>query len=189
VRLRLGIVLGTDGGMLGNLLTPFALGLGGPLGSGEQWMSWIERDDLVRLIAHVIADPRYTGAVNATAPAPVRNAAFAAELARALHRPARLRMPAVLLHRLAGGLADELLLGGQRVLPDKADAHGFKFRHETLPSALAAMLGAARLKEPEAPPAVQRAERVPRSSSLQIGRGMPAIARAMAVFLTRPLRS
>jgi uncharacterized protein len=184
VRLRLGLVLGTEGGMLGNLLTPFEFGLGGRFGSGEQWMSWIERDDLVRLIAHVIADSRYTGAVNATAPTPVRNVAFVAELARALRRPALLRLPAFLLHRLAGDLADELLLGGQRVLPDKADAHGFEFRHATLPSALAAMLGTGGGREVEAAPAVSRGMR----PAAEIGRSVPAVARAMAVFLTRPLR-
>jgi uncharacterized protein len=147
VRLRIGLVLGTEGGMLGNMLAPFELGLGGPFGSGAQWMSWIERDDLVRLIAHVIANPKYVGAVNATAPVPVTNATFARELGRALRRPALLRMPAFLLHRLGGDLADELLLTGQRVLPDKADAHGFKFRHETLPGALAAMLGGGPARE------------------------------------------
>ena len=98
VRLRIGLVLGTEGGMLGNMLAPFELGLGGPMGTGRQWMSWIERDDLIRLIAHVIASPKYVGAVNATAPAPVTNADFARELGRALRRPALLRMPAFLLH-------------------------------------------------------------------------------------------
>jgi uncharacterized protein (TIGR01777 family) len=141
VRLRIGLVLGTEAGVLSNLLTPFEFGLGGPMGSGRQWMSWIERDDLVRLVSHIIATRKLTGAVNATAPVPVRNAEFARELAHALHRPALFRVPAFLLHHLAGDLADELLLGGQRVLPDKADASGFKFRHETLPSALAAVLG------------------------------------------------
>ena len=144
VRLRLGLVLAADGGMLGRLLVPFECGFGGAFGRGEQWMSWIERDDLVRLMAHIIADPRYTGAVNATAPAPVRNSAFTHELARVLHRPAWLRVPAGLLRLIAGDLAKELLLGGQRVLPDKADVNGFKFRHDTLQSALAATLG----KEP-----------------------------------------
>jgi uncharacterized protein len=147
VRLRIGLVLGTEGGMLGRMLMPFEFGLGGPLGSGKQWMSWIERDDLVRLIAHIIAVPKYAGAVNATAPLPVTNADFARELGRALRRPALLRMPAFLLHRLGGDFADELLLTGQRVLPDKADAHGFKFRHETLESALAVMLGARSARE------------------------------------------
>jgi uncharacterized protein (TIGR01777 family) len=140
VRLRIGLVLGTEDGMLSRLLTPFEFGLGGPMGSGRQWMSWIERDDLVRLIAHIIATPTLTGAVNGTAPMPVRNAAFAQELGRALHRPALLRMPACVL-RLAGDPADELILTGRRVIPDKAEGSGFQFRHATLASALAAMLG------------------------------------------------
>jgi uncharacterized protein (TIGR01777 family) len=142
VRLRIGLVLGTDGGFLGRLLLPFEFGLGGRIGRGTQWMSWIERDDLVRLIAHVIATPNLAGAVNATAPGPVPNWTFARELGRALHRPARLPLPAPVL-RLAGDFANELLLGGQRVLPDKAEASGFKFRHETLASAFAAILGSA----------------------------------------------
>jgi uncharacterized protein len=142
VRLRIGVVLGSDGGMLSRLLVPFRLGLGGAFGSGRQWLSWIERDDLVRLIAHTIATPRMTGPVNATAPAPVTNAEFAAALGRALHRPALLRVPAWLLRLVAGDLARELLIGGQRVIPDKADVSGFAFRHATLESALAAMLGA-----------------------------------------------
>jgi uncharacterized protein (TIGR01777 family) len=140
VRLRIGLVLGTEGGMLANMLAPFEYGLGGPFGSGQQWMSWIERDDLVRLIAHAIGDAALKGPVNATAPEPVRNAAFARELGRALHRPAFLAMPARLL-RLLGDLADELLLGGQRVIPEKALKSGFVFRHANLRSALSAMLG------------------------------------------------
>jgi uncharacterized protein len=139
VRLRIGLVLGTDGGMLSRLLVPFEFGLGGPLGSGRQWMSWIERDDLVRAIAHIIATPALTGPVNATAPEPVRNETFARALAHALGRPALLRLPGFLLHRLAGSLADELLLGGQRVLPDKLGASGFRFRHETVQSAFHAI--------------------------------------------------
>jgi uncharacterized protein (TIGR01777 family) len=148
VALRIGVVLASQGGMLGRLLTPFEFGLGGPLGSGRQWMSWIERDDLVRLIIHAIAHPDLCGPVNATAPHPVRNRTFARELAGALHRPALLRMPAYLLRRLAGDLAEELLLGGQCVLPQKALASGFKFRHETLRSALAEMLGTDRPAPP-----------------------------------------
>jgi len=144
VRLRIGLVLGTDGGMLARLLTPFWFGLGGPIGAGTQWMSWIERDDLVRLIAHVIATPTLAGALNATAPEPARNRDFTAELAQALNRPALLRVPAGPLHRLAGDFADELLIGGQRVLPQKAVASGFVFRHPTLRGALTAMLGATR---------------------------------------------
>lgn len=150
VRLRIGVVLGTEGGMLANLLVPFEYGLGGPLGAGTQWVSWIERDDLIRLIAHAIAQPALSGAVNATAPEPVRNATFAQELGRALHRPAFMRLPAALLRLLAGDLAREILLGGQRVTPEKLLASGFAFRHATLRAALAAVLGG---KEPAARPA------------------------------------
>jgi uncharacterized protein len=139
VRLRIGLVLGIDGGLLSRLLVPYEFALGGPLGNGRQWMSWIERDDLVRMIAHIIATPSLTGAVNATAPVPVTNAAFAQALGRALRRPAMLRVPATALHHLAGAFADELLLGGQRVLPDKAQVSGFKFHYATLESAFESM--------------------------------------------------
>jgi uncharacterized protein (TIGR01777 family) len=141
VRLRIGLVLGTQGGLLRRLRLPFEFGLGGRIGSGAQWMSWIERDDLVRLIAHGIATPALLGPVNATAPEPVRNAAFTHALGAVLNRPAWLRLPAAMLHRMAGEFADELLLGGQRVLPAKAQASGFEFRHPTLSSALTEILG------------------------------------------------
>jgi uncharacterized protein (TIGR01777 family) len=140
VCLRIGLVLGNDGGMIARLLTPFEFGLGGPIGSGRQWMSWIERDDLVRLIAHVIARADISGPVNATAPIPVTNNKFTAELARRLHRPAVFRIPDALLRRFGGDFASELLLGGQRVIPNKALSNGFVFRHETLRSAFEAIL-------------------------------------------------
>jgi hypothetical protein len=140
VYLRIGLVLGTEGGFITRMLTPFEFGLGGPLGTGRQWMSWIERDDLIRLIAYVIATPDLAGPVNATAPIPVTNAKFTDELARRLRRPAVFRIPSGLLRRIGGGFADELLLGGQRVLPNKALSRGFVFRHETLRSAFEAIL-------------------------------------------------
>ncbi|MBV8699926.1 MAG: TIGR01777 family oxidoreductase [Bradyrhizobium sp.] len=140
VCLRIGLVLGTDGGFITRMLTPFEFGLGGPLGSGRQWMSWIERDDLIRLIAHVIARPDLTGPVNATAPIPVTNMKFTEELARRLHRPAVFRVPSGLLRRVGGDFANELLLGGQRVLPNRALSSGFVFRHQTLRSAFEAIL-------------------------------------------------
>ena len=142
VRLRIGLVLGTEGGVLSQLLLPFEFGAGGPIGSGRQWMSWIERDDLVRLIAHVIATPTLSGAVNGTAPEPERNSAFGKALGRVLHRPALLRLPALPLRLLGGDFARELLLSGQRVLPDKALASGFTFRHPRLEGALRAITGA-----------------------------------------------
>jgi uncharacterized protein len=140
VCLRIGLVLGTEGGFITRMLTPFEFGLGGPLGSGRQWMSWIERDDLVRLIAHVIASPDIAGPVNATAPIPVTNSKFTEELARRLRRPAVFRLPDALLRRIGGDFASELLLGGQRVIPNKALSNGFVFRHETLRSAFEAIL-------------------------------------------------
>jgi uncharacterized protein len=140
VCLRTGLVVGIEGGLLTRMLTPFEFGLGGPMGSGQQWMSWIERDDLVRLIVHALAKPELSGPINATAPIPVRNLKFTEELGRRLHRPAIFRIPAALLHHLAGDFADELLLGGQRVIPNKALSSGFVFRHETLRSAFEAIL-------------------------------------------------
>jgi len=140
VSLRIGLVLGTEGGFITRMLTPFEFGLGGPLGTGRQWMSWIERDDLIRLIAYVIATPDLAGPINATAPIPVTNAKFTEELGRRLHRPAVFRIPSGLLRRIGGGFADELLLGGQRVLPNKALSRGFVFKHETLRSAFEAIL-------------------------------------------------
>jgi uncharacterized protein len=140
VCLRTGLVVGTEGGFLTRMLMPFEFGLGGPMGSGKQWMSWIERDDLIRLIAHAIAKADISGPINATAPIPVTNSKFAEELSRRLSRPAVFRIPAMLLRGLAGDLADELLLGGQRVIPNKALSSGFVFRHETLRSAFEALL-------------------------------------------------
>ena len=140
VCLRIGLVVGTEGGFLTRMLMPFEFGLGGPMGSGKQWMSWIERDDLIRLIAHTVAKPDISGPINATAPIPVTNRKFTDELGRSLGRPAIFRIPAVLLHVTAGDLADELLLGGQRVIPNKALSSGFVFRHETLRSAFEAIL-------------------------------------------------
>ena len=109
--LRIGLVIGTDGGFITRMLTPFEFGLGGPLGSGKQWMSWIERDDLVRLIAHVIAKSDISGPINATAPIPVTNLKFTEEFSRRLHRPAVFRIPAALLRRVGGDFANELSAG------------------------------------------------------------------------------
>jgi NAD dependent epimerase/dehydratase family enzyme len=104
-------------------------------------MSWIHRDDMVRLIIHAIATPELRGPVNATAPEPVRNATFTMELARALHRPALMRLPEYPLRLLGGQMAEELLLTGRRVVPEKAVASGFVFWHPTLAGALDGMLG------------------------------------------------
>jgi uncharacterized protein (TIGR01777 family) len=146
--LRIGLVLGTEGGLLARLLTPFEFGLGGRIGSGQQWMSWIARDDLVRLIAHVIATPTLDGPVNATAPEPVRNSEFTKTLGRALRRPAIIPIPAMPLQFVGGDFAKELLLGGQRVLPQRVLASGFAFRYPELGSALQSILGTAANRKP-----------------------------------------
>ena len=142
VTLRMGIVLGVDGGMLARLLTPFEFGGGAVLGSGRQWMSWIELDDLVRAIAYVMADKNLEGAVNATAPEPARNADFTRLLAGALHRPAFLRIPARLLARLLGDMARETMLASQRVVPERLLDKGFKFRHPEMAAMLKEITGA-----------------------------------------------
>lgn len=141
-RLRIGLVLGIEGGLLARMLTPFEFGLGGPFGDGKQIMSWITRDDLVRLIAHVIKTPELFGAVNAAAPGAVTNGHFTKSLAHALHRPAIFGVPAAPLRLLLGQFADELLLGGQNVKPDKAQATGFVFNDPALEPALYRLVGA-----------------------------------------------
>jgi len=137
--LRTGIVLDRGGGALARMLPPFRLGLGGPMGDGRQWMSWIHREDLVGLILWLLADPGMRGAFNGTAPEPVTNAVFARTLAHALGRPARVRTPAFAL-RLGFGEMAGLLLTGQKVVPTRALQEGYRFRHPTLDGALRAIL-------------------------------------------------
>ncbi len=141
VPLRIGLVLGEAGGLLGRMILPYNLGLGGQFGNGQHWMSWIHRDDLVRLICHVIADLSLSGPVNATAPNPVRNREFSKALGTALGRPAFLALPAWPLKLALGDMARELLLGGQRVLPEAAERSGFVFRYPELGRALQAIVG------------------------------------------------
>ena len=141
VLLRTGIVLGSSGGMLGGLLPVFELGMGGPIGEGRQMTSWIHRDDLVRMIAAAAADPEIEGPLNATAPTPVSNKGFAQAIGHALHRPAILPLPAFPLRLALGDLADELMLGGQKVLPVKAVFHGFRFRYPRVDDAVRAIVG------------------------------------------------
>lgn len=138
-RLRTGVTLARDGGPLKKMLLPFRLGLGGPLGDGRQWLSWIHREDLVALILWLLDHERATGAWNGTAPNPVTNREFVQALGAALHRPAALPMPAFALRLVAGEMA-ELLLTGQKVLPARALEAGFAFRHPELPGALAEIL-------------------------------------------------
>lgn len=136
--LRTGVVLG-DGGALKQMRLPFKLGVGGRLGSGRQWMSWIHLDDWVGLTQRVIEDDAATGPFNLTAPAPVTNAEFTRALGRALRRPTVLPVPGFALRLALGELAD-VLLTGQRAVPAKADAIGYQFRHPRVHEALAAAL-------------------------------------------------
>jgi ligand-binding SRPBCC domain-containing protein len=135
VAVRIGVVLGRDGGALEPLLPLFRLGLGGRVGSGRQWFSWIHLDDLVGLLRRVVEDPRAAGPVNGVAPEPVTNATFTAELGRVLRRPAVLPVPAMAL-RAALGEMSTVLLASQRVEPTAARQLGYAFQFPTLRSAL-----------------------------------------------------
>jgi len=137
VILRIGIVLGADGGALGKMLPVFRLGFGGPIGDGQQWMSWISRRDLCDLIAAALADASYSGTYNAVAPQPCSMAAFAAALGRCLGRPSLLPVPGPLLQLLLGDGA-KVVLEGQKVLPRRLQEQGFNFRDGELSAALAA---------------------------------------------------
>jgi len=137
--LRTGIVLGTEGGALRKMLLPFRAGIGGRMGSGRQWMSWIARADIVALIRWLIDHDSARGAYNGTAPAPVTNAEFARALGAALNRPTLLPTPASALKLLFGEMAD-ILLTGQRVVPRRAMAEGFAFKYPELSAALSAVL-------------------------------------------------
>lgn len=143
VRLRTGTVLSPSGGALKKLLPIFRAGLGGRLGHGRMWMSWISMDDLVGIMAQALVDETLEGAVNAVAPSPVTNAEFTQELGRVLHRPAVLPVPAMGLRALFGAMADEALLASTRVDPARITAAGYVFRHKTLVVALRHVLGCA----------------------------------------------
>lgn len=169
VRLRIGLVLGAEGGLLARMLTPFEFGLGGPFGAGRQMMSWITRDDLVRLIVHIMKTPALAGAVNAAAPGAVTNEAFTKTLAAALDRPAIFRVPALPLRLALGRFADELLLGGQNVKPDKVQATGFEFEEPDLAAALRGIVGARETLSAEALLRVRALRRFPAMGMLRAG--------------------
>lgn len=139
VRLRTGIVLGPAGGALVKIAGPFKYFVGGPLGSGQQWMSWIHIADLIRMIVTLIDDQRAHGPVNATAPNPVRNKEFAEAVGKLLHRRSWLPVPGFALKLVLGEMAD-MLLTGQRVVPAAAEKLGFQFRYPQLPQALEACM-------------------------------------------------
>jgi uncharacterized protein len=138
--IRTGIVLSPHGGALGRMLIPFKLGLGGRIGTGAQWWSWISIHDEVAAILHVIRSSELSGAVNLTAPNPVRNEEFASTLARVLSRPALLPVPRFALRAALGDFADEALLGSKRIIPRRLVDSGFEFSWPELEPALQELL-------------------------------------------------
>lgn len=138
VHLRFGVLLARGGGALARLLPLYRLGVGGRIGDGRQWMSWLAMDDAAGIVRFVLERETVAGAVNAVAPAPVTNAEFTATLARVVHRPALFPVPASVLTLMFGEMAQATLLVSQRVLPGRLLAAGYAFRHDTLESALRA---------------------------------------------------
>jgi uncharacterized protein (TIGR01777 family) len=138
--LRTGIVLGKKGGALSKMIPAFKLGLGGPMGNGRQWMSWIHIDDLIGIILYLIEHRSISGAVNACASNPARNKDFSSTLGYVLKRPAFVPVPAFVLKLLLGEMAQELLLAGQRVIPKKILDAGYHFHYAELEDALREVL-------------------------------------------------
>lgn len=135
VKIRIGLVLGNDGGAFPPMTLPYKLGFGGKVGSGRQWLSWIHIEDMVRLIDYCIQHPQISGPVNATAPHPVTSSQFGKALAHSLHRPNWFPVPAFMLKLIFGEMS-ALLLQGQRVLPHVLLENGFTFRFRHLEEAL-----------------------------------------------------
>lgn len=140
VNLRIGIILTPEGGALERMLTPFKMGVGGRVGSGKQFVSWIALDDVIRALTFAVENENLRGAVNATAPNPVRNAEFAEVLGKTLNRPAIIPTPEFALRLMFGELADALLFSSTRVVPTKLLQAGFSFEFENVENALRHLL-------------------------------------------------
>jgi uncharacterized protein len=140
VRVRFAVILARDGGALPQMARPVRLGVGGKIGSGQQWMSWISLEDVVGIVRLALENGAVRGAVNVVAPAPVRNAEFTAALASALHRPALFPAPAFALRLVLGEMADALLLSSMRVVPAQLEKLGYKFLQPDLATTLTRML-------------------------------------------------
>lgn len=139
VTVRIGLVLGLGGGLLAQVLPPFKMGVGGILGNGRQWMSWVHVDDVVGILLHALENNEIRGALNATAPTPVRNTEFTKTLGAVLRRPTLFPVPTFGLKLMMGEFADFIVLS-QNVLPEKTEVSGYEFRHRTLESALRDLL-------------------------------------------------
>lgn len=143
VNLRMGVVLSARGGALARMLPPFRMGVGGPIGNGQQWFPWIHLDDVLAVWHAAVHDPQLAGAVNVVAPGIVRQAAFARALGHALGRPAVVPLPALAVRLLFGQMGEELLLAGQRAVPRRLTETGFPFEYPDLAAALNAELATA----------------------------------------------
>ncbi|MYA72049.1 TIGR01777 family protein, partial [Candidatus Poribacteria bacterium] len=139
VLVRIGLVLGLGGGLLAQVLPPFKIGVGGILGSGRQWMSWIHVDDVVGIMLHALENSEIRGPLNATAPTPVRNTEFTKTLGAVLRRPTLFPVPTFGLKLMMGEFADFVVLS-QNVVPEKTEVSGYEFRYPTLESALRDLL-------------------------------------------------
>jgi len=140
VQMRTGVVLSKNGGALGKMLTPFRLGMGGRIGDGQQWMSWIDVQDMVGAIHHVLKSDLLQGPVNMVAPKPVTNEEFTKTLASALSRPAVFPLPAFAVKLAFGEMGETVLLGSQRVEPTQLVMSGYPFRFSTLRASLESIL-------------------------------------------------
>lgn len=147
VNTRFGIILDSQGGALAKMLTPFRMGVGGRVGSGKQWMSWIALDDVVGAIEHVLATETVKGPVNFVAPNPVRNEEFTKTLGRVLSRPTIFPIPAFGVRLMFGEMADALLLSSQRVEPRRLNEAGYQFSYTVLEAALRHVLSSSSLRE------------------------------------------
>ncbi|MBZ5569536.1 MAG: TIGR01777 family oxidoreductase [Acidobacteriia bacterium] len=144
VMLRIGLVLSGEGGALPRMLPPFRMGVGGRLGDGRQWISWIALEDLLALILHALANESVRGPVNAVAPNPVTNAEFTRALGSVLHRPTLFPVPAFVVRTVFGEMGQELLLASNRALPQAALTSGFQFRYPEIKGALEHVLNQAK---------------------------------------------
>jgi uncharacterized protein (TIGR01777 family) len=140
VRARFGVILSKNGGALPQMMRPFQFGVGGRIGTGKQWLSWITLDDTVAILRLALENATITGALNVVSPQPVTNADFTKILAATLHRPALFPAPAFALRLLLGEMADALLLSGQRAIPAQLQKLNHPFLHPNLPNALVALL-------------------------------------------------
>lgn len=140
ITMRFGMVLGKGGGALAKMLPAFKMGMGGPLGDGQQWVSWVSMADVVGVIDFALRTKKLAGAVNVVAPQPVRNKDFAHAIGKALHRPEPVPVPKSMLHLMFGDFAEEALLSSTRALPEKLTQAGYTFQHPNLQTALKSIL-------------------------------------------------